>query len=1238
VRIANDPRLSGEPLLSAAELTIGGGVSVGSGELRFGRVRAVSPRVSLVQFPDGSWNLPPGLTTPAEKKGGLAVRVGELVVQRGLFELEGRAMGMDARLEDFALELASLRPNRYRGTLACRRAELTLPNAEPLLFGLDLAFRLDPDNGAAVDSLRAVGEFGDVRASGTVETPRSTSPTILVAVSGDVHIAELERIFRSNLGFVGDGRVQAEIRIPPSGGFRIAGRLNSPKIDARGFEVDDLQAVVSARPEALMAEIRSARYAGGTASGLFRIEKLAGGGGTRPMTLALDARGLSLERFFGDIQLPGTGLSGGADLSLALRWGEGGLERADGGATLEIRPGPASSIVKGRHGIPTGGGGTLSIVNGRIGFDGTSFRFPASSLELTGGLRIGQWTPDFDFRLRSRDLVEVDRLFQNFTAASGGRPEPLGLGGSGEADGHISKSWGNPEVSAQIAAENASYAGVLFGSVRGTAAMSDGAFHFQPLRVYEGSATLSLEGTVRYRRDPNLPTLDVTVSAKDYPVARLLDYLDLEYPIAGRITGTFPLYGSPPDGVSGSGAMFLAEAEVWGQKFPAITGRATLEPGRFELDELRADLNGGTLGGRGAVAYRDKTFEVRLAGDAVPIQDLQAVHEASGDLTGKLTFQLTGSGEIAHPDLTVSAALSEAVFHGHALPPEISPRLEARLSKGVLSGTLSAPGRWTLTGSGEPFASPSRVEIELDAPDVSAFLRLTPFELPSGVGGALKASGHFTWPETSGETVDGELVVTEARLDTRDRPGLLRTAAPTKVTVRNRRVTIESLRAVGDGIDFTLRGSLDTGADPRSIEGRVSGDAQAAILDLVRPGLGAVGKLTFDVAAGGTVEKPEFNGSIRIADGRYRAFGYSFEDVEGTLRLVGSSGELEGLRARVADGEAFAAGTFRLEGGQLASYRVALQGRRVSVRAIPSLRLLVDADLVASGTSESREIRGEITLLRGTYTKDVDLTISDLLARSRPGAALAAREEWKERTSLDIRIVSAASLEVRNNVARLSGTVDLTARGTLEEPVLLGQILLDEGGRVVFSDVRYEIESGAITFSSTTKIAPFVDLRARAEIKAYDLTVSLVGTWPRVTANFVSDPPLTNDQILGLVLSGTPPDTRRQEQTSDQLVSAAGGIVTGAVTGGLTRGTRQLFKLDRFQIDPVFEGSNLTTFRTTIGKQITQDLVVTSSIALDSSKEPIIRIEWQVTDRDFIQLIRDEDGNYSVTFRRRQRL
>ncbi len=389
----------------------------------------------------------------------------------------------------------------------------------------------------------------------------------------------------------------------------------------------------------------------------------------------------------------------------------------------------------------------------------------------------------------------------------------------------------------------------------------------------------------------------------------------------------------------------------------------------------------------------------------------------------------------------------------------------------------------------------------------------------------------------------------------------------------------------------------------------------------------------------GTTEKPDLNGSVRIENGRYRAFGYSFEDIEGTLRLVGSSGEIDGLRAKVADGEAFAAGTFRLGGNDLESYRLAIQGRRISVRAIPALRLIVDADLVVSGGADARQIRGEVTLLRGTYTKDVDVTVSDLLARSRPGAALAAREPWKERTALDVRIVSAASLEVRNNVARLSGTVDLTARGTLADPVLLGQMLLDEGGRVVFSDIRYEIEiRGDHVFEHDADRSVRRSARPGRDQGLRRSSSRSSARGRASTRTSVSDPPLSNDAILGLVLSGSPPDTRRREPTTDQLVSAAAGIVSGAVTGGLTRAPAAL-QARPFPDRPGLRGQlrSRPSGRPSASRS-PRTSSVTSSIALDSSKDPIIRIEWQVTDSIFIQLLRDEEGNCSVTFRRRQRL
>src|SRR5262249_7979191 len=217
------------------------------------------------------------------------------------------------------------------------------------------------------------------------------------------------------------------VEIRRAGGFRIPGAMTAPQVRSNQFTFDNVVASVAARPEALIARIDRADYAGGRANGVLRIANLTSK--PQPMTLALEAAGLSMERFFGDFGLKGTGLSGiglrraglrgTAPASAALRGGEAGTARAGGGGRRRFAAAPAASSVPGRFGLPVSGGGPLSLVNGRIGFEGVAFHFPQSTLELTGGLKIGVWQPDFDFHLRSRDLTEVDRLFQNFLAAAG---------------------------------------------------------------------------------------------------------------------------------------------------------------------------------------------------------------------------------------------------------------------------------------------------------------------------------------------------------------------------------------------------------------------------------------------------------------------------------------------------------------------------------------------------------------------------------------------------------------------------------------------------------------------------------------------------------------------------------------------------------------------------------------------------------------------------------------------------
>lgn len=1234
VVIGNDPRAGSGPLFTAEEISIGGGISLVGSELRLGRIRAVRPRIALTQFSDGTWNLP-HLSGPTSE-GGIQVHLNDLLVQEGVLEFDGRKMSIDGRLEDFAAELRVAGTDRLEGRVIARRGTIHLPRAEPLIFALSTRVTLDTKRGLSFDDLSLVGDFGEIRGTGLIED--FARPRLTFDLHGGVSVEEVERVFRSGLGFRGRADLRARVVIPPGGQFRIAGKLTAASIDAHGFPLEDIAATVTADKQELVAEIERGTYAGGRAKGSLRVGNLI----ARPQifTLALESEGISVEEFFGNLGLAGTGLSGAAALDIALRWGESGIEKANGGGTVRIRPGPASSDVKGRFGVPIGGGGALSVVNGRIGFEGTSFAFPQSTLEATGGIRIGHWQPDFDIRIKSRDLEEMDHIFQNFMAATGGKPEPLGAGGSGEGWGHLGGRWDDPIASLQVTAEAARWGGVSFGSVRGTVGMEDGAFLFRPLRVYDGDATFALEGSVRYRPEPNKPKFDLAASAHDYPISRVLEYLGFHYPVEGRVSGSFPVEGTP-EAMTGGGSITLRDAVLLGQKVPSAAGKLIFEPGRVAIEDLRASIGSGVVGGSGSIQISEKTFDAKLAGDGISLAAVDALAGTGKDVSGKLSFQLNGHGRIDRPSLHVSGVLQDAAFFGHPLGAAREPRLEADVRDGVLDGSLTAPGHWTVTARGDLFAETTRLDVSVDAEDLGGLLALTPLDLGSTVSGALTASGSLVLPGREGSTPSGRMTIQKFRLDLPDRPGFLSLANPVALAFEKGRLTAGRIEIRGEGTVLNVEGTYDsnnTGAADFAIKGAI--DARS--LDLIFPDVGLSGRLAVDVKTSGPPEHVALAGTILLQDGRYRLPGLSqiADEIQGVVRFAGGRAELEGVRAKIGGGDVYAAGTIALDGAKFSDMRLTVQGRRISFRYPQDLRLTADADLVITAGSSGNQVRGEVVLLHGVYSRDFEITLAGLLNRGRPAAALQSHESWKEKTVLEVRIISASGLEVQNNLARLTAGIDLVARGTVAEPSLVGQVTLVEGGRITFRSVRYEIEAGNILFAGGKEFAPVVDLRARAPLRGYDVVVSIAGTWPRLQTSFTSDPPLADDVVLGMLLSGNAPTSGAapaSTSTSATIASAAGSILSDVLTSPISKGTQRLFKLDRFEIEPVFSG-NQVDVRSTVGKQITPNVLVTYSQSLDTAKQPIINLEMRLSDTITLRALRDENGILVVDVRRRLRL
>ena len=1225
VRIAGAPG-ENAPFFEAAELTIGGRFALIGRTLTIGSISFSRPRVRLIVFPDGSDNLPPGLSR--SKGGGLKVRVGTVAVVGGTFLFNETRIPLDLRLHGFIAELVSVAGRDvFRGRMGCRVAALGLGAGVKVPFDVDARFDLGAGR-LHVDALRLSGPFGRLDAIG--EIPDLSRPVVAAWIEGAIDAGKVEDLFGTRLPFRGRGTVAAALRAGKDAPLSVDGRLFFPQMTAANFTFTGVAALVTAGSEGLTAHIERAGFDGGDLDGTLQISRFDRA--PQDFTLSVDARRLSLDRFFGDIDLPGTGLAGAADVSLGLRWSGGDIEKGDGGAALTV------ASVSG--GVPVSGGGPIAIRRGFIDFERVELRFPDSVAVLEGGFALGEWNPRMRFAIDSRDFRSLDTVATGFSGAIQRHAvERLGLAGSGKIDGTLAGTWAIPAVSARIAAENAEYGGLRLGTVFADVSIGDRAFDFHPLRAFDGDARLSLSGIVRYAPKRGSPDFDVTAETVRFPVERVLKFFALDFPVSGRITGTLPVSGTA-QAITGSGDLVLDGATLYGQPVDRLTGRLRLSPGAVSMSGLRGQVGQGAFGGEGSYQFSGRRFAFQLSGDNVALAKIAAIGP-SKDVSGEVSFHAAGSGSLDRPSLSATLQTRGVRLWGQEVPDALAPSATVSLEAGRLDLRAGVAGKWSIEAHGPVEGHDRRISISAAVPDVSGLSAVFP-AIPEGVSGEIAGSGEIALADGEWSIRDARLTLSKLRLAARDAE--LAERGPITVTYGGGKLAASGAKLAGPGTEIETSLTVDTDHGG-ALSGSIAGSADVGNLERLA-GSEAVlaGTLRTRMTLSGTIDRPLANGRVELAGGRFKSASspYVLDAVDAQLIWSGARASLESFRARVGGGDLYASGDAEIDGYALKSFRLVAQAQGVTFRSFEDLSLQTNADLTVVGTAGDATVRGELTLLSGTYTKDFAPTLSSLFGKSRDLAYTGARDTWADHVFLDVHVLSSASLEVRNNLARLTASVDLLARGTIAEPILLGQISIDEGGKLTLQDVKYEIVSGTITFGNPARTEPVVDVTATAEVKGYAINAQAVGTLggrSRVQFILSSDPPLTNEQIASLLLTGSAPESPSSRTGEGTSASSVVGSLAGLAIRPVTSRVQQLFRLDRFQVDPILQsvpGSSGGAV-ITIGKNLSKDLSVTYSYSAETNAQSIVLVEYQIDANKVIQASKDENNVYSIGVKFRKR-
>src|SRR6185503_13031466 len=381
--------------------------------------------------------------------------------------------------------------------------------------------------------------------------------------------------------------------------------------------------------------------------------------------------------------------------------------------------------------------------------------------------------------------------------------------------------------------------------------------------------------------------------------------------------------------------------------------------------------------------------------------------------------------------------------------------------------------------------------------------------------------------------------------------------------------------------EVVVAGSVGLAADA-PLDLRLQGVVENEWLKPILPGFELTGSSDVLATVRGTAEAPKVNGQASLRPGVQlvsEALPEPIDNLKGVALFYPDRLVIDRMQGTMGGGTLQASGTLewpRPDEATSARFQIAL--RKVQLHYPEGWLVRGDADLVWAIVGDEQWIRGQAVLDRALYVRDVDLGLVPLLQKffRKQRQEVAVADEDLGDVQLNLQVRAPGTVRIKNNLADLKGSAELTLRGSLAGPIIFGRVEAEPGGRLVYSDNDYRIERATLTFANPHRVEPLLDLVATTRVASYDVRLALFGNLERLNATFSSDPPLPDLEVLSLLLSGAPArledelsQLRGPQQQTTTENSAAEALLLGQAASAITQRVGSLFGVDAFRIEPL---------------------------------------------------------------------
>ena len=885
-----------------------------------------------------------------------------------------------------------------------------------------------------------------------------------------------------------------------------------------------------------------------------------------------------------------------------------------------------------------------------------------STLQASGilGVNLGDPLTALHVDLTVRDLAEYDQLLTTLGLEGDGKKGaaavPVKLHGALHFVGMAHGAARNLDVKGHLQAANVEFAmgstDALIDSLLADAEYSPSTgVAVASSTIHRGTAVLNASGTVRPRREVSRRGVATYVwddgTAVDAQLqlgdAQLQDLLEIAgqrqiIPVTGTIVANAHVTGTIAN-LSGGGHLLLTNGAAYGEPYESVAADITAHGKGIEATHALIKLHGMQVAGRGGYDLGTKHLDGHIEGRDLALAKFETVKKAGMNADGRLTVIADADGTLTEPGLKANLQLTNVIYAGQLMGEATA---EAHSQGGtmfftanstILGAKLNLQGQTQLVDNYKTQAKLTVAEFDINRP-LSMFGSGT-VKAQSSISGTATISGPLKTPKQLSGSAELDNV------DVKFQGIELKTSEPLRVSLRDGLATLEQLHITGPDTDARFSGTaqLFGGTDPRGgqLDVKGTGSVSMTLLHNLDPDIISSGKVEFTVAANGPVKDPKLGGKVQLDHVNMALDGVpnGLSDMNGTLVFTEDRLQVQNVSGKTGGGDLKLGGSLRFRNGFYAD--LTATGDAIRVRMY-GLSATATAGIKLQGTASGTLLSGNILITRFGVGQDVDFA-----AFAGMGSSISTPPDPNapsNKVRLDVRVTSSPQLDFQNSYAKLAGSVDLSIRGTVAAPSILGRVQITDGS-ATFANTKYQLQRGDIYFTNPVRIDPTIDIDATAQVENYEVTVGLHGTASNLKPTYRSEPPLSEADVFALLALG-----RTQEEAQiyqERQVQAGTDPTTSALLGGALNATvstrvEKLFGVGSVKIDPAFVGTlGNSSARITIQEQISKQVTATFATNVNSTAQQLIQVQYDLTHNSSIVVTRDENGVFSIVYKLRRR-